>query len=147
MGDHWRIAPRLCMAWSGRRFAPHRPVRGPVGGIPRRRGPRLLLKELDGDPRRISRFASCWRGPARGMSGLLLAEACPRCRSVSRGSLLLAGACPWDVSPPAGGGLSPVQVLRRRNIHLNVNCGIQFLYEDMYIHLKLRSQEEIKIKI
>ncbi len=27
MGDHWRIAPRLCMAWSGRRFASHRPVR------------------------------------------------------------------------------------------------------------------------
>jgi len=55
---------------------------------------------------------------------------------------LLAGACPWDVSPPAGGGLSPVQVSRRRNIYLNVNCGIQFLYEDMYIHLKLRSQEK-----
>jgi hypothetical protein len=52
--------------------------------------------------------------------------------------------CPWEVSPPDGGGLSPVQVSRRRNIYLNVNCGIQFLYEDMYIHLKLRSQEEKK---
>jgi hypothetical protein len=66
---------------------------------------------------------------------------------LSWGRLLLAEACPWDVSPPAGGGLSPVQVSRRRNIYLNVNCGIQFLYEDVYIHLKLRSQEKLKIKI
>jgi hypothetical protein len=131
MGDHWRIAPRLCMAWSGRRFASHRPVWGLLAGYSPW-GPRLLLKELDGDPRRIGRVGACWRGTARGRSRLLMAEAWFRCRSssraargrprllmaeawspvqiqLSRGRLLLAGACPWDVSPPAGGGLSPVQ--------------------------------------
>ncbi len=78
---------------------------------------------------------------ARGRPRLLMAEAwSPVQIQLSWGRLLLAGVCPWDVSPPAGGGLSPVQVSRRRNIYLNVNCGIQFLYEDMYIQLKVRSQ-------
>ncbi len=83
MGDHWRIAPRLCMARSGRRFAPHRPVRLllagywavlgvdsvlvlPVGGLASSDGGGLVP---GADPARG--VASCWRGPARGMSRLL----------------------------------------------------------------------------
>ncbi len=78
MGDRavsatYRASPRYGGVWAAFRAAS--PGLGPVGEIPRRGGPRLLLKELDGDPRRISRFASCWRGTARGMSRLLMAEA------------------------------------------------------------------------
>jgi hypothetical protein len=117
LAGYWAV---LGVKESRRRLAPHRPGRGLLAGYcpwdvspPDGGG---LVPGAD-----ASRgVASCWRGPARGMSRLLLAEACPRCRSISR----------------------------RRNIYLNVNCGIQFLYEDMYIHLKLRIQLKIlKIKI
>jgi hypothetical protein len=58
MGDHsvsatYRASPRYGGVWAASRAAS--PGLGPVGGVPRRGGPRLLLKELDGDPLRIQR--------------------------------------------------------------------------------------------
>jgi hypothetical protein len=124
MGDHSRIAPRLCMAWSGRRFASHRPVWGLLARYLAVWGPRLLLKErcrpVYGDPLRIRRriaprlgvegsgrrFAphcpvgACWRCTARGMSRLLMAEAWSPVQ-------IQLSCCPWEALPPDGGGLVP----------------------------------------
>jgi hypothetical protein len=99
-----RFRSRLGVKESRRRFASHRPGRGLLAGYcPWEASPPLMAEAWspvqiqlsccpweasppDGgglvpgaDPARG--VASCWRGPARGMSRLLLAEACPRCRS------------------------------------------------------------------
>ncbi len=90
MGDHWRIAPRLCMAWSGRRFASHRPVRLVLAGYWAVLGVRESRRRL---------------APHRPVWGLLAGycpwEASPplMAEAWSPVQIHLAG------SPPVGGGL------------------------------------------
>jgi hypothetical protein len=168
MGDHsvsatYRASPRYRGVWAA--FCAASPGSGPVGGIPRRGGPRLLLKERCRPGTWTAIHAALPGSPPVGgvLGGLgprLGVKESRRCLAPHRpGWVLLAGYCPWEVSPPDGGGLvpgaDPALVLpvgglaswwrrpgrrcrsssRRRNIYLNVNCGIQFLYEyeDMYI--------------
>ncbi len=110
------LGPRLGVKESRRRLAPHRPVWGLLAGdCPWEASPPLMAEAWspvqiqlsccpweasppDGgclvpgaDPSRG--VASCWRGPARGMSRLLMADAW------SPVQIHLAG------SPPVGGGL------------------------------------------
>jgi hypothetical protein len=126
-----RIAPRLGIEGSGRRFAPRRPVWGLLAGYLAVGGPRLLLKEwcrpVYGDPLRIQRRIAPRLGiegsgrrfaPRRPVWGLLagywavellvsVKESGRRVALHLPVRLLLTGYCLWDVSPPDGGGLVP----------------------------------------